>query len=354
MGGVIYVAERIHREIRARHRTYVSKVVLHPNRVCEIQIKKEKTSTRAGQYIFLNCPEVSYWQWHPFTLTSAPEEDFISVHVRIVGDFTTQLAKALGCNLDKKDKGAAAPGDTGAEVVPPPLNQVLPRVMIDGPFGSASEDVCNYEVSVLVGAGIGVTPFASILKTIWYHINYPDQHNKRGGGRVNRLSKVYFFWICRDYDQFEWFQSLLCAIEDQDDAHHIEIHTYLTARIKVDDINNIVSHDVGADRDAVTQLRAPTHYGRPNWDKIFQSIADKHPNTEAGVFFCGPKALGHTLHLQCNKWTDTREQGTQFVWGKASVPSLRLKVLRFFRCVSSVHAARRADMVPIACAQENF
>ena len=38
---------------------------------------------------------------------------------------------------------------------------------IDGPFGSASEDVFQYEVSVLVGAGIGVTPFASILKSIW-------------------------------------------------------------------------------------------------------------------------------------------------------------------------------------------
>ena len=35
----------------------------------EIQIKKEKTTTRAGQYIFLCCPEISYFQWHPFTLT---------------------------------------------------------------------------------------------------------------------------------------------------------------------------------------------------------------------------------------------------------------------------------------------
>lgn len=27
--------------------------------------------------------------------------------------------------------------------------------------------------------------------------------------------------------------------------------------------------------------------GRPNWDRIFQSIAERHPATEAGVFFCG-------------------------------------------------------------------
>jgi hypothetical protein len=87
VGGAIYIYERILREVRARHRTYISKVIQHPSRVVEIQIKKENTTvsmhplwstrssfgliivacarqTRAGQYIFLNCPEISYWQWH--------------------------------------------------------------------------------------------------------------------------------------------------------------------------------------------------------------------------------------------------------------------------------------------------
>ncbi|KAM0751200.1 NADPH oxidase B [Meredithblackwellia eburnea MCA 4105] len=304
-GGAIYIYERILREVRARHRTYISKVILHPSKVVEIQIKKEKTTTRAGQYIFLNCPEVSYWQWHPFTLTSAPEEDYISVHIRIVGDFTEALARALGCQLPTK--GEKQSKDVGAQVVPPPLNKVLPRVMVDGPFGSASEDVFKFEVSILCGAGIGVTPFASILKSIWYRLNFPEK------GKRTRLQKVYFFWICRDYDSFEWFQSLLSAIEEQDLEQRIEIHTYLTAK-KEDDINNIYAQDVGAERDAVTNLRAPTHYGRPNWSKIFQSIAKKHPATEAGVFFCGPKALGHTLHLKCNE--NSTADGVKFIWGK--------------------------------------
>lgn len=42
------------------------------------------------------------------------------------------------------------------------------RMAIDGPFGTASEDVFGYEVVMLVGAGIGVTPFASVLKSVWY------------------------------------------------------------------------------------------------------------------------------------------------------------------------------------------
>ncbi|CAG8469561.1 8353_t:CDS:2 [Diversispora eburnea] len=176
--GVIYTGERILREIRARHKTYISKVVMHPSRVVEIQIKKEHTTTKAGQYIFLCCPEVSYWEWHPFTLTSAPEEDFISVHIRVVGDFTEALAKKLGCDFDnekklrkenkenkeKDNKGRIKSQYDGIDISTnnPQLQKILPRVMIDGPFGSASEDVFKFEVAMLVGAGIGVTPFASI------------------------------------------------------------------------------------------------------------------------------------------------------------------------------------------------
>lgn len=41
--------------------------------------------------------------------------------------------------------------------------------------------------------------------------------------------------------------------------------------------------DVGAEKDAVTRLRAPTHYGRPKWDSLFQAIGDQHPKTDVGV-----------------------------------------------------------------------
>jgi len=39
-----------------------------------------------------------------------------------------------------------------------------PKLHLDGPYGEGHQDWHRYEVSVLVGGGIGVTPFASILK----------------------------------------------------------------------------------------------------------------------------------------------------------------------------------------------
>nr|GAT55945.1 predicted protein [Mycena chlorophos] len=304
VGGLIWISERIMREVRSRHTTYLSKVIQHPSNVMELQIKKEKTKTRAGEYIFINCPEISYFQWHPFTLTSAPQEDYISIHIRVEGDFTTALAKAVGCNFDKsKDKY----GDSQV-ITTQTLNRALPRVMVDGPFGTCSEEFMNYETVLLVGAGIGVTPFASILKTIWYRLN------NFGAGKPTRLSKVYFTWVIRDFGTAEWFHSLLHAIEAQDTQNRIEINIYLTQKLKEDDMNNIIVHDVGAEKDAITSLRAPTHYGRPNWDRIFGSIAEKHPESDVGVFFCGPAGIAKALHQNSNKYSDAN--GTRFFFGK--------------------------------------
>lgn len=131
----------------------------------------------------------------------------------------------MGCDFERgiKKQGPGVSAVVGVDRkssnpnVDPSLRKHLPRVFIDGPFGSASEDVFKYEIAVLVGAGIGVTPFASILKSIWYRMNYPKQKT--------RLRKVYFFWVCRDFGSFEWFRSLLMAIEAQDLDSYIEIHT---------------------------------------------------------------------------------------------------------------------------------
>ncbi len=63
-------------------------------------------------------------------------------------------------------------------------------------------------------------------------------------------------------------------------------------------------NDANADQDAITGLRAPTNFGRPNWDMVFKSIRKIHSPAEAGVFFCGPKVLGSQLHIKCNMYSE--------------------------------------------------
>lgn len=71
--------------------------------------------------------------------------------------------------------------------------------------------------------------------------------------------------------------------------------------------------------DAITGLRAATNFGRPNWDAIFRGVRKIHQYGEAGVFFCGPKALGSQLHVKCNMYSEPSrdaKRSFRFVWGK--------------------------------------
>lgn len=43
-------------------------------------------------------------------------------------------------------------------------------MFLDGPYGDGHQDWYKYEVAILIGGGIGVNPFASILKDIVYKV----------------------------------------------------------------------------------------------------------------------------------------------------------------------------------------
>lgn len=78
-GGLIYLAERVAREVRGRHETVISKVIQHPSNVVEIQIKKEKTKTKAGQVssVYIFCVHTKHLDHH--ILTSRSDLVYISL-----------------------------------------------------------------------------------------------------------------------------------------------------------------------------------------------------------------------------------------------------------------------------------
>ena len=46
------------------------------------------------------------------------------------------------------------------------MTDIIHKVRIQGPFGGGNQDWYKFEVAVMIGAGIGVTPYASILNDL--------------------------------------------------------------------------------------------------------------------------------------------------------------------------------------------
>ncbi|KNC49861.1 NADPH oxidase 5 [Thecamonas trahens ATCC 50062] len=305
--GFLYCLERALRVVRGNFDTQIAHIIQHPSSVIEIQLIKPSFRMVAGQYIFLNCPSIARYEWHPFTLTSAPQEETCSVHVRVVGDWTRALAARLGLSWDK----------SGVPIDSEVADAYGLSFRIDGPFGSASEDVYDYEVAVLVGAGIGVTPFASILKDLWYRV--------MDVGSM-RLSKVYFIWTCRDKSAFEWFADILAALEQEALGDLLEINVFLTAKLSLDEAREIVYAEAGhggsaGGGDVITGLQSPTYYGRPDFEGLLRRYADRHrtqppaPPGTIGIFLCGPAVIASKLRYLANILTDVTS-GIQLVFNK--------------------------------------
>lgn len=250
-------------------------------------------------------PSISGYQWHPFTITSCPYDPYVSVHVRQVGDFTRALGDAVGAG-GAQSKLYDGVDPNGMYEVALQNGQQMPDLRIDGPYGAPAEDVFNNEIAVLIGTGIGVTPWAAILKNIWHQRNSPNP--------PSRLRRVEFIWVCKDTGSFEWFQTLLSSLEAQsaeaakvpgsNGIEFLKIHTYLTQKLDMDTTQNIVINSVGAEVDPLTELKSRTNFGRPNFHRMFETmhngILDRtyinglegSMQTTVGVYFCGPSAAG--------------------------------------------------------------
>lgn len=172
----------------------------------------------SGQWVRLACTAFKNREFHSFTLTSAPHENYLSCHIKAQGkqffdDFVkVKLSIVLGpwtwklrnyfdpCNYNAEDH---------------------PKILLEGPFGGGNQDWYKFEVAVMVGGGIGVTPYASILNDLVF------------GTSTNRYSgvackKVYFLWICPSHKHFEWFIDVLRDVEKKDVTNVLEIHIFIT------------------------------------------------------------------------------------------------------------------------------
>ncbi|XP_034144003.1 NADPH oxidase 5 isoform X2 [Esox lucius] len=369
---------------------YIVEVNLLPSKVTHLVIKRPPFfHFKPGDYVYINIPNIAKYEWHPFTISSAPEQpDTLWLHIRSMGQWTNrlyeyfrqadsqvvstkrlsaslrdrrhqrsaqeELFKCVSCNgavasnedeavqltlYQQKGHRAGSVPCTGSEGhnpdqqnqadrEVPPLSEISAKLnenhrfcnvkcFVDGPYGTPTRQIFASEHAVLIGAGIGITPFASILQSIMYHYRMRKQNcpNCDYSWCENikdsqmKLRKVDFIWINRDQKSFEWFVSLLTKLEmdqadEEPEGRFLEMHMYMTSALSKNDMKAIglqMALDLLAKkekRDSITGLRTRTQPGRPDWGKVFQKVAEEKKG-KVHVFYCGSPALAKLIKAQC-------------------------------------------------------
>ncbi|XP_013139016.1 PREDICTED: NADPH oxidase 4-like [Papilio polytes] len=282
---------------------------------------------RKGQYVLLQCLDVSLLEWHPFTIVKLPtvnQREF-EVWIRVKGDWTEALERLI---LEK-----------GASNV---------RILIDGPFSSPMEGVSRSDVALCVAAGVGITPFVTILQEMLIN------------PRSTLPGRVHLLWIVRREQEIKWLADLTHKVISQlrhanrPDRLHIEF--YVTSTNNNDpnttydkDKNNIAhvvminekgvlthilnKNDKNISDDEKATLLTPNRKrvdyvakdikdecndrkghdiakeyplvgcrvrrGRPHWDRVFGYWVHLYPEQNLNLYCCGPKKLVKLLRNKC-------------------------------------------------------
>ncbi|XP_013878453.1 NADPH oxidase 5 isoform X2 [Austrofundulus limnaeus] len=374
---------------------YIVEVNLLPSKVTHLVIRRPQFfHFKPGDYIYINIPKIAKYEWHPFTISSAPEQsDTMWLHVRSMGQWTNRLyeyfkqpesqelhpkrlttslrqhrqqekdnmfnssdsSRGVASNEDDSieltsfrqngpESGAGPASESGSQgsLKPTPdepgpaergealqLREIPAKFgenhrfcnikcYVDGPYGTPTRQIFASEHAVLIGAGIGITPFASILQSIMYRYRMRKHHCPSHSWCENikdddmKLRKVDFIWINRDQKAFEWFVSLLTKLEleqadEEPEGRFLEMHMYMTSALSKNDMKAIglqMALDLLAKKekkDSITGLKTRTQPGRPRWEKVFQKLSEENKG-KVHVFYCGAPSLAKAIKAQCENF----------------------------------------------------
>ncbi|WP_041232988.1 EF-hand domain-containing protein [Cylindrospermum stagnale] len=285
-----FIIELVIRWKTTKEPTFVVNASLLPSKVLGLQVQRPQSfNYQPGDYLFIKCPGISKFEWHPFTISSAPEmPDVLTLHIRAVGSWTGKLYQLI---REQREEWIRSGSSQSLPGVP---------VYIDGPYGTPSTHIFESKYAILICAGIGVTPFASILKSILHR-------NQQNPAKMP-LKKVHFYWLNREQKAFEWFVELLSKIEAEDTNNLFDLNLYLTGAQQKSDMKSstlFVAMDLMHQEtkvDLITGLKSRTKTGRPDWEEIFKDVAKQHAPDNVEVFFCGPTGLALQLRHLCTKY----------------------------------------------------
>ncbi|KAE8675725.1 Respiratory burst oxidase-like protein C [Hibiscus syriacus] len=315
---LLYAGERTLRFFRSGFDTVrLLKVAIYPGGVLTLQMSNPpQFRYKSGQYMFVQCSAVSPFEWHPFSITSAPEV----------------------CELPVAGKSGLLRANDSTK-------KSFPKLLIDGPYGAPAQDYHKYDVLLLIGLGIGATPFISILKDLLNNIvkmeeqadfasdtsRTSEQSNASNEStapnrvlpkrnRTLKTTNAYFYWVTREQGSFDWFKGVMDEVADLDQRGVIEMHNYLTSVYEEGDARSALITRVQALNhakncvDIVSGTRVRTHFARPKWKNVLSKLSSKHCNARIGVFYCGAPVLAKELSKLCYEFN--QKGSTKFEFHK--------------------------------------
>jgi len=190
----LYMADKLYgKYMTYRNAAIVRDILILPHNVIRLTFSCATFKYKAGQFAWFQFPHIGA-QWHPFTISSYPQDKYITINIKGLGGYTKKFIEMVG-----SDKA---------------LNLAEFPIFIDGPYGATSVDFRQHSHVVLFAGGIGITPLISQIGDLL---------------ESSALKEIRLIWAIQEEDQYEWFSEELVRLHAKHQGKLI-LEVYLTRR----------------------------------------------------------------------------------------------------------------------------
>ena len=162
---------------------------------------------KPGQYVYLRMPGISFFENHPFTISSLCSDDFPSEYGEDYRD----------CVLVFKPYGGFTRRVLETAIEKGPFHTY--RAFLDGPYGGMRRDLAAFDTCILIAGGSGITALMSQLLNLIKRM--------RDGKAITR--KVVVVWAIKRLEAMDWFREELRICRDSAPPESVTCKFFVTA-----------------------------------------------------------------------------------------------------------------------------
>ncbi|KAE8717976.1 Ferric reduction oxidase 6 [Hibiscus syriacus] len=205
----IFMLDRFLRFCQSRKTVDILSAKCLPCGTVELVLSKPASLRyNALSFIFLQVRELSWLQWHPFSVSSSPLDGkhHLAILIKVLGKWTATLRDSIL---------------SMSETEPSKVIKTMITASVEGPYGHESPYHLMYENLILVAGGIGISPFLAIISDILHRVN---------DGKPCLPRRIMVVWAVKKSDELPLLSTIemgsICPFFSEKIS--LEINVYVT------------------------------------------------------------------------------------------------------------------------------
>ncbi|GAV63751.1 Ferric_reduct domain-containing protein/FAD_binding_8 domain-containing protein/NAD_binding_6 domain-containing protein [Cephalotus follicularis] len=212
-GGIfLFMLDRFLRFCQSRRTVNVLSATCLPCGTVELVLSKPANLRyNALSFIFLQVRELSWLQWHPFSVSSSPLDGkyHLSILIKVLGKWTEKLRENI-LSISEAEPTKALPSQPSSKIT----------ASVEGPYGHEVPYHLMYENLILVAGGIGISPFLAILSDLLHRVRE---------GKCCLPRKILIVWAVKNSNELPLLSTIdMESIPLFSDKLNVEIRIYVT------------------------------------------------------------------------------------------------------------------------------